>query len=240
MRVVILTTNSIRRRFLVREVRKFASVERVFVETRESRAPFETDHPFEARSKPHEITAWFNGAAPTFSDLADVEYFQSLNDATAVAAIRAAHPDMIIVFGTGKLSPEIISIRPQGCVNLHGGNPEEYRGLDAPLWAIYHGDYKALMTTVQVLATELDCGDIVAHRATRITHGMGLHELRSAGTDAAILALREAIEGFTTNGSIIGRRMRQQGRYYSHMPKALKEICLKRFERHTAQLRDAA
>jgi len=240
MRVVILTTHSIRRRFLVREVQKFATVERVFVETRGSRAPFETDHPFEAKSKPHEITAWFNGAPPAFSDLANVEYFQSLNSADAVAAIRAARPDMIIVFGTGKLSTNIISICPRGCVNLHGGNPEEYRGLDASLWAIYHGDFQQLMTTVQVLAAELDCGDIVARRATPLTRGMGLHKLRRAGTEAAIPALREAIEGFVTNGAVTGRHMARKGRYYSHMPAVLKENCLKRFERHTAQLRKTA
>ena len=147
---------------------------------------------------------------------------------------------MIIVFGTGKLSPEIISICPQGCVNLHGGNPEEYRGLDASLWTIYHGDFQALMTTVQVLAAKLDCGDIVSQRAVPIAHGMRLHELRRAGTEAAIPALREVIKGFAANGSVVGQPMAQKGRYYSHMPTALKEICLKRFERHTAQLRKAA
>jgi methionyl-tRNA formyltransferase len=240
MRVVILTTNSIRRRFLVRELRKFASVERVFVETRSSDAPFETDHPYEARCKPHETDVWFGVKSAPFSEIADVEYFQSLNFPDAVAAIRAARPDVIIVFGTGKLSREIISICPHGCVNLHGGNPEQYRGLDASLWAIYHGDFDALMTTVQVLAPELDCGDIIAQRALSVTPGMRLHELRRTATEAAIPALRDTLQGFAKDGSIGGRPLAQKGRYYSHMPTALKEICFKRFERHTARLRKAA
>ncbi len=240
MRVVILTTNSVRRRFLVRELQNFASIERVFVETRESSAPFETAHRFESTCKSHETEIWFNGEAPAFPGLADVAYFHSLNSPDAVTAIRASRPDVIIVYGTGKLSREIISICPQGCVNLHDGNPEEYRGLDSSLWAIYHADFGSLMTSVQVLAPELDCGDIVARCAVSVTHGMGLHELRRAGTEAAIPALRDALQGFATAGSIIGRPLMQKGRYYSHMPAVLKEICLNRFERHTAQLRKAA
>jgi methionyl-tRNA formyltransferase len=240
MRVVVLTTNSIRRRFLVREIQQFASVERVFIETREPSAPFETDHPFEARCKPHESETWFDGGAPRFGDIADVEYFPSLNASDAVTAIRASRPDFVVVFGTGKLSPEIISICPQGCVNLHGGNPNAYRGLDAPLWTTYHGDFASLMTTVQVLAPELDCGDVVAQRAVSVTPGMALHELRRAGTEAAAIALHEALRGFAEAGSVIGTPLTQRGRYYSHMPAVLKQICVERFERHTARLRKAA
>ena len=240
MRVVILTTNSVRRRFLTREVQKFASVERVFIETRGPNAPFETSHPFEAKCKPHETEIWFDGRAPAFSDIADVEIFQSLNSSDAVAAIRAARPDIIIVFGTGKLSRDIISICPGGCVNLHGGNPEEYRGLDAALWSVYHADFGSLMTTVQILASRLDCGDIVAQSAVSMTRGMGLHELRRAGTEAAIPALRVALQGFGGTGVVKARAMANIGRYYSHMPAVLKDICVKRFERHTAQLRKAA
>ncbi|MEE2970173.1 MAG: formyltransferase family protein [Pseudomonadota bacterium] len=240
MRVVILTTHSVRRRFLVRELRNFASVERAFVETRGAEAQFETDHPFEAKCKPHETDSWFGGKAPSFSEIADVEYFETLNSPDAVEAIRAARPDIIIVFGTGKLSREIISICPRGCVNIHGGDPEQYRGLDASLWAVYHGDFGALMTTVQILAPELDCGDIVAQHAVTVTPGMKLHALRRAGTESAIPALRDALREFAKDGSISGRPLAQKGRYYSHMPSVLKEICLKRFERHTDRLLEAA
>ena len=53
-------------------------------------------------------------------------------------------------------------------------------------------------------------------------------------------ALRDALREFAKDGSISGRPLAQKGRYYSHMPSVLKEICLKRFERHTNRLLEAA
>lgn len=240
MRIVVLATNSIRRRHLVRAIQEFAPVERVLIETREPRPPFETAHPFEAVRKDHEADIWFGGKAPGFAEIADVEYFESLNGRDAVSALAAARPDAVIVFGTGKLSPAVIGVCPEGCVNLHGGDPEEYRGLDVPLWAVYHGDFGALATTVQRLAPELDSGDIVTRTPISVTPGMGLHELRRAGTEAAIAAVRDALDGFARTGRFSGRPMARKGRYYSFMPGVLKDVCVERWERHAALLSSAA
>ncbi len=239
-RIVVLTTNSIRRRHLVRALQEFAPVERVLVETREPRPPFETAHPFEAVRKDHEAESWFGGKAPAFAEIADVEYFDSLNERNAVAALAAARPDAVIVFGTGKLAPAVIAVCPEGCINLHGGDPEHYRGLDVALWAVYHGDFGALSATVQRLAPELDSGDIVARSSVTVTPGMGLHELRRAGTETSIGLLRDALDGFARTGGFGGTPMARKGRYYSFMPAVLKNSCVDRWQRHTALLASAA
>ena len=238
MRVVILTTNSVRRRYLVREIQKAMPVERVFVATRQPKPPFETGHPFEDMRNTHEAEAWFTGRPPHFSDIADMEVFQSLNQPDAVTAIAANRPDAAIVFGTGKLSREVIDICPHGCLNLHGGDPERYRGLDAPLWTVYHGDFEALVTTLHRVAPTLDSGDIVAGRPLAITSGMGLHELRRAGTEAGAALAVDALTAWRDEGRFESRPQTQKGRYYSHMPSELKEVCVRRFERHTR--RDSA
>ena len=85
--------------------------------------------------------------------------FSSIND-PAHSKIEELNPDMVIIFGTSKVSPNIISIPTKLCLNLHGGAPEYYRGLDSHLWAIYHNDFENLITTMH-FEPELDSGRII-------------------------------------------------------------------------------
>ena len=49
---------------------------------------------------------------PTFRslDLAEIEIVENINDAEAIASLRTAAPDIILVFGTGKLHAEVINV----------------------------------------------------------------------------------------------------------------------------------
>ena len=44
--------------------------------------------------------------------------------------------------------------------NLHGGNPEEFRGLDSHYWSIYHNNFN-LYSCLHKLSYKLDDGDII-------------------------------------------------------------------------------
>ncbi len=236
MRLIILTTGSVRRRYFAQALHDAVPVTRVFVETGELTPPFETTHPFEAKSKEYEKNAWFKGHPPTFTDIAATEYFPSLNQTDAVRAMTAIQPDIMIVFGTRKLSTAVIDACPAGVFNVHTGDPEQYRGLDAHLWTIYHRDFAALSVAVQSMSTDLDRGDILAMKKVAIEPGMRLFQLRAASTQAAVELSRQAVNNFQSPGGLETRPLRTVGRYYSFMPSVLKELCVKRFERFTSQL----
>ncbi len=236
MRVAILTTGSVRRRYFVRALAKSCPDVRVFVETGSVRPPFETAHALDEEARRHEAEIWFAGAPPDFEDIAEVARFESLNAPPAVAAIAAARPDVVLVFGTGRLSQDVLAIRPEACLNLHGGDPEEYRGLDCHLWTVYHGDFAALVSTLHRLEPELDTGDIVLRRPVPLRRGMALAELRRAHTEVCLALAEEALAGFAATGTFPARPQRRRGRYYSFMPAVLKDICVARFARHTARL----
>ena len=55
----------------------------------------------------------------------------------------------------------MISIFENKIFNLHGGDPEKYRGLDSHYWSIYHNDFKSLITTLHKVRPILDTGEIV-------------------------------------------------------------------------------
>lgn len=236
MRLIILTTGSVRRRYFVQALNSTMPVTRVFVETGELTPPFEIFHPFEQESKHYEKQAWFNGKPPSFTDIAATEYFPSLNQPEAVRAMTAIHPDIMIVFGTRKLSTSVINVCPSAAFNIHTGDPEQYRGLDAHMWTIYHRDFGALSVAMQRLATELDRGDMLAVKRVVITPGMRLFQLRAASTEMAIELARRTVANIQSCRDLDSRPLQTIGRYYSFMPSVLKELCVKRFERYTAQL----
>ncbi|MBM3526321.1 MAG: hypothetical protein FJX57_25505, partial [Alphaproteobacteria bacterium] len=137
----------------------------VFVETKSLKPPFPTAHPFETEREDYEAKEWFDGKRVSVSDVAKTEAFPSMNDGPAVDALRRTRPEAVIVYGTGKLGSQVIEVCPAGILNLHGGDPEHYRGLDTHLWAIARGDFGALSVTLHRVAPGLDTGDIVDQEA---------------------------------------------------------------------------
>ncbi len=209
---------------------------RVFVETGELTPPFDTFHPFEEQSKNHEKRVWFNGRSPPFKDVADTEFFPSLSQPEAISAMTAARPEAMLVFGTRKLNKSVIDVCPSAAFNIHTGNPEQYRGLDAHLWAIYHRDFEALSVAMQRLATELDRGDMLGMENVILKPGMRLFQLRAAGTEAAVELSRRILASLQHDHALESRPLQTVGRYYSFMPSVLKELCIKRFEKFTSRL----
>jgi len=235
-RVVILTTQTPHHAYFVREIGARRPDVMVLAETRTATPPFPTFHPFEAERDDYERAAWFAGADPLLKDLAETESFESLNDDRAVRRLAALRPDLAIVYGTGRLSPAVIAACPDGMINLHGGDPEEYRGLDTHLWAIYHGDFEGLVTTLHRVAPDLDSGDIVGHQPIALARGTKLHQLRRLNTEVGVGLVEKALNDFW-NGTLKSTPQARKGRYYSFMPDVLKNVCVAKFQKHTDKLR---
>ncbi|MDH3280999.1 MAG: formyltransferase family protein [Gammaproteobacteria bacterium] len=236
MRLIVLTTGSVRRRHFVRALQCIAPVTRAFIETGKQVPPDDTFHSFERKSKDYEKSMWFNGRPPPFEDIVETQYFPCLNNPNALHAIAETRSHMMLVFGTRKLSQSVIDICPSGAFNIHTGDPERYRGLDAHLWAIYQGDFDAVSVAMHRLTAELDGGETLATRRVPINPEMSLFQLRRASTDVAIDLTRQALVEYQTTGGWHTRHQKSIGHYYSFMSSESKEICVQRFAQHTARL----
>lgn len=85
----------------------------------------------------------------------------SLRDTEAQATIRRAGADVIIVAAYGKiLPPEILSMPPLGCVNIHASLLPRWRGAAPINRAIMAGDSIGGVT-VMYMAEGLDTGDMI-------------------------------------------------------------------------------
>ena len=236
MRLLILTTQTPHHaRFLHVIVDRFP-VMRVLEETSAIAAPFKVAHPFETERDAFEQDTWFEGREVRLEEFAPASRHQSLNDDATVSEIAALKADATIVFGTRCLKPAVIAAAGPNLINLHGGDPESYRGLDTHLWAIYHGEFADLVSTLHTVNEELDDGRIVETLPVPLSRGMTLHKLRAANTGVCIRLTLSALEELNDRGSLTSRPQRSCGRYYSFMPTILKDVCLHKFQHYTQQL----
>jgi len=237
MRLAILTTDTLHHAFFVRELALSGYDVRVFCEAKGLEAPFEVRHPFEDRREKSEQEAWFDGNRASVSNFAETLTFDSMNDAEAVKSLGEFCADAAVVFGTGKLKRPIIDLLPGRLVNLHGGDPEEYRGLDTHLWAVYHRDFDGLISTLHMVSPELDTGDIIDRAQLPLFKGMKLEELRRVNTEACLEITCKALEALRREGAFSSTPQEKLGRYYSFMPMVLKEVCVRAFRKHTETIR---
>ncbi len=233
MRVAVLTTETTHHAYYVWKLASAFPLAGVIVEKRVLHPPFETFHPFEAERDAYEREVLLSGFGGSIGDVAPLREVEDANHAQA--HLRELDVDIAFVFGTGLLLPETIGAAPL-CLNLHGGDPEAYRGLDTHLWAIYHRDFGALVTALHHVDPRLDRGDLVETLPIPLTRGMQLHELRAANTRVCVELSLWALNELRRSGRLARRPQTRVGRYYSFMPSVLKELCVANFRRHTDAL----
>ncbi len=236
LRIIILTSDAIHHCHYVRAISEHANVVRVMEERRPFKAGFETRHAFEDDRDALELSRWFGGREPKLAEMGEVSTYFDLNDPDAVAEMRELKPDALFVFGTGLLGPEVLSVRADRIVNMHGADPERYRGLDTHLWACYHKDFTALVTTMQRAHVDLDRGGVVQRQPLTMHKGMGIAELRAANTETSIELTVNGLHMLAHYDQFISQPQRYVGRLYSHMPAVLKDRARDNFERWTATL----
>ena len=237
MKIIVLTTETLHHTYVVQQLAAAFPLDRVIAERNTITPAFQTNHPFEQVREDYEQQAFFGSKNVSLADVANTLVVDSVNGSEALTYIKKAAPEIIITFGTGKISRELIQICPEGIVNLHGGDPEEYRGLDSHLWAIYHGDFQSLVVALHSLNQKLDDGDIVLQKAIPLTNGMLIHELRRYNSEICIELVLSTLDTYARYTHFISRPQRKRGRYYSFMPAVLKEICAVRFKEYTENVK---
>lgn|GEM_PF-1967832 len=93
----------------------------------------------------------------------------NLNHPHTIQTIQQYSPDLLVICGTRKLKPEVISVAPGGAINVHGSLLPKYRGLMAEFWALYHNDADSVGVTIHYADSGLDTGDIVLQEKTEVT-----------------------------------------------------------------------
>ena len=234
MKVAVLTTDTTHHTYYVRKVSERFPLQAIVLERWRAVAPFETVHPFEQQRDEYEREVLLAGGPQSCTELPGVHHCDRVNDHAIVAMLRETKPDVVLAFGTGRMTRDVFRSADVACLNLHGGNPEEYRGLDSHLWAIYHHDFANLVSSLHLVDEQIDTGDLVFQSALDIPRGTELYQLRAINTQACVEMSLRALETLS-HGSLPAHKQRRRGRYYSHMPACLKQECLAKFRQYTTR-----
>lgn len=137
--------------------------------------------------------------------------------------------DLLIALGVGKLPPQVLAAADHA-LNLHGGDPEKYRGLDSHLWAILHEDFNAVRTTLHYMTNQYDAGEIVFSLPVPLPPS--LDELYMANMRVCVDLVRNARTYLTQHDTLPHRPQQAQGHYYSTMPLELRTQCRVKYQQH--------
>jgi methionyl-tRNA formyltransferase len=231
--MVLLTTDTPHHRYFTREICRSANLLEIVVETSQTKPRFDTAHPYETRRDEYEREVLLDGERAELSEFARVRHADRANDAAVVKMLKERAPQIIATFGTRLLKSEVISAASVACVNLHGGDPRHYRGLDSHLWAIYHGDFDGLVTALHHVDLELDNGDLIDQKPIPIRRGMELYQLRSENTKVCVDLVKRLL---ASQAEIQRSAQKSRGRYYSFMPVCLKDLCVERFRNYAGSI----
>jgi len=232
MRVVILTTDTPHHQYFVKEISAFFNISGIALEKRVLQAPFATHHYFEDKRINYEIAELLKNEKVMFKDFSKTEVFNNINHPDCVQFVKGLKPDVIITFGTGKIKQELINLCKDGFINLHGGDPEYYRGLDSHLWAIYNQEFEHLSLTLHRLNSVLDDGEIIIRDKIKLNKNSKIISLRAETAKLCVHFVISALKSFNKLGCFVSEPQKRKGKYYSFMPAENKEICLKNFEKH--------
>jgi methionyl-tRNA formyltransferase len=153
---------------------------------------------------------------------------ESINTPEGVAGLGAFQPDLLVVGAYGQiLSKDVLSVPPQGGINVHASLLPKYRGAAPVAWAIYHGETVTGVTIIK-MSVHLDAGEMLGQESLAIDPGETAGELEAR---LAPLGARLAMEVIGQIAAGTARGTKQDKSQVTKAPKLAKENGLINWQR---------
>lgn len=96
----------------------------------------------------------------------DTEYFIKLgcgeiNLYSVSKEIASFNPDFMFTFGCSILKPNVFAIPKFGCINIHTGLTQFFRGVDSCFWAIHDNVPQGIGATIHYVDSGIDSGKVI-------------------------------------------------------------------------------
>lgn len=185
--------------------------------------PYLQPRSFARRQDAFEKQRFFPDGDSSLPTTFPVELVPSVNHPTVRRRLARANPEIIYVYGTGKIAPEIFTLPPLGSVNAHGGRLPGYRGLDTNLWAAYERRPEDMYVTLHKMDDELDTGAVYLDRRIPLHRDMTIYSLRYFSTLFCVDLFLELTRKFLRGDPAQRSHERENSRYFGPMPWVLKK-----------------
>ncbi|MBI2094017.1 MAG: hypothetical protein HYT88_04770 [Candidatus Omnitrophica bacterium] len=167
MKLLILTSNAIRHKFVANALTECAEQVLVISECRPSDAQTQgsTEYPIREhfRLRFEAEQAWFSGNEKFTASTYPILYGE-VNLPSTCCTIENFKADACVVFGASLIKPLLLSKLPAGkTINLHLGLSPYYRGSGTNFWPFVNNELEYVGSTLLHLDAGIDTGDIIAH-----------------------------------------------------------------------------
>ena len=232
MKILILTTNTCHHNFYVHKLLKNFEDITVIEEKKITKPKYHVFHEFEIDRDNYEKKLWNKVISiPLKKVCKNYLICNSINNLEIVNYVKKENFDICLVFGTQKINNNLLFHLPFNAFNLHGGDPNYYRGLDSHLWSIWHLDTKGLKVCLHRLSSTLDDGDIFMMSPLNIKSIKFLYQLRSINTDLCVQLSLDLLNLLISKKKLKCNPQNKIGRYYTYMPSVLKSHCIENFKK---------
>tara|TARA_B100001057_G_C22807832_1_gene934206 strand:+ start:1060 stop:1767 length:708 start_codon:yes stop_codon:yes gene_type:complete len=235
MKIVIITPLEAHHKYIISEISKKFKEIYIVNDTKKIKPRFNTNYKNLVLQKNYEKKLWTKKNNSLSKGLNKIK-IHDVNLKKNIIKIQKLRPNLIITSGAIKLNKNFLKkFKDIKIINLHGGDPNYYRGLDSLMWAIYHNDFKKLKVSMHYVKEKLDCGDIIDIKKIKIHRNMKFYQLRAENVENTKKMLLTYLQKIFNNKKIKIRK-NKLGKYYSFMPSILKDIVERKFNNYTKKL----
>ena len=240
MKIAILTTDSLHHKYFTSQICLATDEVLCILENNILKPKFDTKIKFEGKREIFEKKKWFKNKNFNLKQIDNLKVLNVKNadNQRSINFLKKKNIDMIILFGVKKISKLFLNKFKGKVFNLHGGDLRKYRGLDSHYWSIYHNDFKSLFVTLHTAEVKLDTGKIVSQKKINLTKTDKIYQLRYKNTNICVSLVKSLIKKLNLKKKNIFNTPNSYGRYYSFMPKQLKVIVEKNFNKNQKRLND--
>ena len=155
MKIILLTSNELRHLYFANRICEVLDVKLIISEAKNnfSKALYEKESNYFQK-----IINWSPTEDHLFLEAGEI------NNVSVEIKLKELSPDYIFTFGCGLLKPSIFNIPRYGCINIHTGLVQYYRGVDSAMWAIIDNRFDLIGSTIHYIDNSIDGGDIVDQR----------------------------------------------------------------------------
>jgi methionyl-tRNA formyltransferase len=180
MKIVILTSNSLRHKFLANTLSQHCEDTLIISECKpqtlssdDSKNYTEIDNHFMLRDETEK--SFFPNDNYFIPKTLPIVYKEA-NSPYVYQVIKNFKPDILIVFGSSIIKEPLISLLPAGhIINLHLGISPYYRGSGTNFWPFVNNELEYLGSTILHLDAGIDTGDIICHVRPKIDFNDNVH-----------------------------------------------------------------
>lgn len=137
-----------------------------------------------------------------------------INDKTIVSFIKEIQPDVILTFGCSLLKKRLFEIPKKGCINIHTGIVQLFRGVDSSFWAIHDEKPEGIGATLHYIDKSIDAGEIIDQKQIDIDKDDDLNDLFLKSCIAGFDILKKNLKKIK-NDKINTHPLKSKGKLYN-------------------------